>query len=202
MLTYLKAYGVAEGVDIDAEAIGYCRERGLEAVRLGEAARLPFADGTFDLVTALDVVEHLDDDRGALTEMRRVLKPGGQILVTVPAHRFLWGDQDEVNQHKRRYAARELRGALDATGFEIQRLSYMNALLFPPIAAARLLRRLERRVRPDVPQESDFRYPAPSPLNFVLGHVFAAEGPVLQRLDIPFGVSIVALARKPETANL
>jgi len=202
MLTYLKSFGAAEGVDIDEEAIGYCRDRGLRDVRLGEAAKLPYDDGTFDLVTALDVVEHLDDDRPAFAEMRRVLRPGGRLLVTVPAHKFLWGDQDEVNQHKRRYVAAELREGLLASGFEILRLSYMNALLFPPIAAARLLRRLEHRVRPKTPHVSDFRYPAPSPLNFVLGHVFAAEGAILQRVDIPLGVSVMALAEKPKTANL
>src|SRR5260370_39392094 len=117
MLTHLASCGKAAGVDIDEEAIGFCRERGLQDVRLGEAANLPFADGSFDLVTALDVVEHLDDDVGALVEMKRVLRPDGHILVTVPAHRFLWGDQDEVNMHKRRYTAPELRRRLAESGF-------------------------------------------------------------------------------------
>jgi SAM-dependent methyltransferase len=196
MLTYLAAFGRAEGVDIDEEAIGYCRERGLENVRLGEADKLPFDDGTFDLVTALDVVEHLDDDGSALREMRRVLRQGGLLLVTVPAHMFLWGDQDEVNMHRRRYAPAELRERLLSNGFEVLRLSHMNALLFPPIALARLLRRAEHRLRPGIPHESDFRYPAPPPVNFMLSHLFAAEGPILRRVDIPIGVSILALAQK------
>ena len=196
MLTYMAAFGNAEGVDIDDEAVGYCRERGLQNVRLGEAAKLPFDDGGFDLVTALDVVEHLTDDTAAFKEMRRVLRPEGYLLVTVPAHMFLWGDQDEVNLHKRRYGAAELRDRLTASGFEVLRLSYMNALLFPPIAVIRFLRRLEHRLRPRIPHQSDFRYPAPRPVNFLLGHVFAAEGPILRRTDIPFGVSILALARK------
>ena len=196
MLTYLGTLGKAEGVDIDVEAVGYCRERGLENVRIGEAAELPFEDGSFDLVTALDVVEHLDDDAAAFREMRRVLRPGGLLLVTVPAHRFLWGDQDEVNLHKRRYSSAELRDRLASSGFDVLRLSYMNALLFAPIAAIRMLRRLEHRVRPRIPHQSDFRYPAPRPVNFVLGHIFGAEGRVLRRADIPFGVSIVALAQR------
>ncbi|HSS60964.1 MAG TPA: methyltransferase domain-containing protein [Candidatus Limnocylindrales bacterium] len=197
MLTYLASFGKAQGVDIDAEAIGYCRERGLEDVRLGEASALPFDDSTFDLVTALDVVEHLDDDSAAFREAWRLLRPGGHLLVTVPAHRFLWGDQDEVNMHKRRYVSRELRKRLVEARFEVVRLSYMNALLLPPIAAARLLRRLEHRLRPRIQAESDFRYPAPGPLNQALGWVFGAEAAVLKRADIPFGVSILALARKP-----
>lgn len=198
MLTYLASFGKAEGVDIDAEAIGYCRERGLEDVQLGEAAALPFEDGSFDLVTALDVVEHLDDDVAALREAWRVLRPHGHLLVTVPAHRFLWGDQDEVNMHKRRYVARELRERLSQAGFEIVRLTYLNALLFPPIAAVRLLRRLEHRLRPRIPAQSDFRYPAPRPVNFALGALFGAERVILKRADIPFGVSILALVRKPD----
>lgn len=196
MLSHLASFGKAEGVDIDAEAIAYCLERGLKDVRLGEAAKLPFADGSFDLVTCLDVVEHLDDDTAALREMRRVLRPGGHLLVTVPAHPFLWGDQDEVNLHKRRYVADQLRERLIASGYTVVRLSYMNAVLFPPIAAVRMLRRLERRLRPRLPVQSDFRYPAPGPVNFALGHVFGAEGPILRRMDIPFGVSLFALAQK------
>lgn len=199
MLTYLASFGKAEGVDIDEEAIGYCRDRGLQNVRLGEASSLPFGDGSFDLVTALDVVEHLDDDVAAFREMKRVLRPGGQILVTVPAHRFLWGDQDEVNMHKRRYNARELRDRLVESGFDVLRISYMNAILFAPIAAVRLARRLEHRLRPRIQPQSDFRYPAPGPVNFLLAAVFGAEGPILRRMNIPFGVSILALAQKKTT---
>lgn len=196
MLTYLASFGKAEGVDIDEEAIGYCRDRGLQNVRLGEASSLPFGDGSFDLVTALDVVEHLDDDVAAFREMKRVLRPGGQILVTVPAHRFLWGDQDEVNMHKRRYNARELRDRLVESGFDVLRISYMNAILFAPIAAVRLARRLEHRLRKRIQPQSDFRYPAPGPVNFLLAAVFGAEGPILRRMNIPFGVSILALAQR------
>jgi len=194
MLTYLASYGKAQGVDIDEEAIGYCRERGLTDVRLGSAETLPFEDGSFDLVTALDVVEHLDDDAAALREIHRVLRPGGKLLMTVPAHPFLWGDQDEVNLHKRRYVASEVRDRLTATEFEVLRLTYINALMFAPIAAIRMLRRLEHRLRPRITAQSDFRYPAPRPLNYVLGWIFGAEAPIVRRIDIPFGVSILALA--------
>jgi SAM-dependent methyltransferase len=197
MLTHLARYGKAQGIDVDEEAIGYCRERGLADVRLGAAEHLPFDDGSFDLVTALDVVEHLDDDVAALREIWRVLRPGGQILMTVPAHRFMWGDQDEVNLHKRRYVAAEVRDRLKAAGFEVDRVSYINAFLFPPIAAIRLLRRLQHRLLRRTKQKSDFRYPAPRPLNFLLALIFGAEAPIVRRVDIPVGVSILALARHP-----
>ncbi len=197
MLTYLASYGKAEGVDIDEEAVGYCRERGLFDVSLGEAAKLPFHDGAFELVTALDVIEHLDDDGAALREIGRVLRPGGHVMVTVPAHRFMWGDQDEVNMHKRRYVAAEIRDLLAATGFDVLRVSYLNAFMFPPIATIRLIRRLQRRWRPRTEYKSDFKYPAPGPLNFLLAGIFGAEAPIVRRVNIPFGVSILALARKP-----
>lgn len=197
MLTHLAPYGKAQGIDIDEEAVGYCHERGLLDVRLGAAEKLPFADGSFDLVTALDVVEHLDDDVAALREMRRVLRPGGELLVTVPAHRFLWGDQDEVNLHKRRYVAAEVRDRLTSAGFEVQRVSHINAFLFPPIAGIRLLRRLENRIRPRTTHKSDFNYPAPRPLNFLLASIFGAEAQIVRHTDLPIGVSILALARKP-----
>jgi SAM-dependent methyltransferase len=197
MLSYLADYGKAQGVDIDEEAIGYCRERGLTDVRLGSAETLPFEDGSFDLVTALDVVEHLDDDLAALREFRRVLRPGGTLLVTVPAHPFLWGDQDEVNLHKRRYLAPQLRDRLAGAGFEVLRVTYINAFMFPPIAAVRMLRRLEHRLRPRTAAQSDFRYPAPRPVNFLLGWIFGIEAPIVRRVDIPFGVSILAVGRKP-----
>jgi SAM-dependent methyltransferase len=197
MLSYLASYGKAQGIDVDEEAVGYCHERGLLDVRVGPAEHLPFNEASFDLVTALDVIEHLDDGVAALREIGRVLRPGGHLLMTVPALRLLWGDQDEVNLHKRRYVAAEVRDRLRAAGFELQRVSYFNAFLFPPIAGIRLLRRLENRLRPRTTQESDFRYPAPRPLNFLLAFIFGSEAPIVRRVDLPVGVSILALAGRP-----
>lgn len=194
MLTYLARFGDAQGVDIDAEAIEYCHARGLTHVSQSAADSLPFDSETFDLVTALDVIEHIDDDIGVLREMRRVLKPGGRLLVTVPAYRFLWGRQDEINLHKRRYVARELRNRLQTADFEMQRLTYINAVLFPAIAGIRLIRHVLPEPR-DL--QSDFAFPAPKPLNSLLSGVFGAERFLLGRFDIPFGVSIMALAKRP-----
>jgi SAM-dependent methyltransferase len=134
--------------------------------------------------------------------MRRVLRPGGKLLLTVPAHPFLWGDQDEVNLHKRRYVAAEVRDRLTANGFHVLRLTYINAFMFAPIAAIRMLRRMEHRLRPRTAHQSDFRYPAPRPVNFLLGWIFGAEAAIVRRFDIPFGVSIVALAQtEPKNAK-
>src|SRR5436190_14856243 len=108
-LEMLSEFGEAEGVDISGEALTFCRERGLENVKQGEAEALPFEDSSFDLVTGLDVVEHLDDDHEGLKEMRRVLRPGGHVLVFVPAFMFLWGVQDDISHHRRRYTLDQLK---------------------------------------------------------------------------------------------
>ncbi|HET7338283.1 MAG TPA: class I SAM-dependent methyltransferase [Candidatus Dormibacteraeota bacterium] len=197
MLRYLERYGDAEGIDVDADAIEYCHARGLTRVAQGAADSLPFAEDTFGLVTALDVIEHIEDDRAVFAELRRVLRPGGTLLVSVPAYRFLWGRQDDINLHKRRYVAPEIRERLTSAGFEVLRVSYINAILFPAIAAVRLVRHLLPKPRT---LESDFAFPAPRPLNFLLAEVFGAERFVVKQVDIPFGVSIMALARKPVAA--
>lgn len=194
MLRHLERYGSPQGVEADEEAVRLCRERGEERVRLTNPPPLPFESEQFDLVTALDVLEHVEEDRRLVGEIHRVLRPGGAVLVSVPAFRFLWGIQDEVSQHRRRYVSREVRSLLTDAGFDIRRLSYFNSLLFGPIAAVRLLRRL-RPVPPRV--TSDFELTRPGRLNSLLALAFASESRLIARRGLPFGVSILALAFKP-----
>jgi SAM-dependent methyltransferase len=199
MLGHLARFGHAQGIDADAEAIRFCRERGVEAVRrVPPGTPLPFADGTFDLVTALDVVEHIDDDAAAVAQMARVLRPGGLALLTVPAFPSLWGRQDEIAHHKRRYRASRLRALVTGAGLELVHHSHFNTLLFPPIAAVRLARRMRKRGRTPSSHElrSDFELTRPGRLNALLARVFAAEAPLVARGRLPFGVSLLALARK------
>lgn len=194
MLQHLSAYGNTTGADADAEAVYFCRRRGLENVLQLTDATLPFERGAFDLVTMLDVLEHIDDDLGMLGEVFRVLKPDGLLLATVPAYRFLWGAQDEISHHKRRYRAKELEARLEQAGFSLLKLSYFNTLLFPFIAAIRL----GRKIVPGQPAElkSDFTLTNAGFLNQLLASIFAWERHLITRFDLPFGVSIVALARK------
>ena len=190
----LERFGAVSAVDGDPQAVAFCHARGRSEVRfVPPGDRLPFADGAFELVTALDVVEHIADDVGALRELRRVLRPGGVLLVAVPAFMFLWGKQDEVSHHHRRYTARTLRRALAEAGFAVDRTSYFNTMLFPPIAAVRVGRRVLRR--PGAAQ-SDFEL-GPAILNRALGAVFGGEAGIVARRDLPFGVSLLALARNP-----
>src|SRR5262245_60411748 len=119
-LQMLSNFGVAEGVDVSTEALNFCRARGLTKVRQGAAEALPFENASFDLVTGLDVVEHLDDDVAGLSEMRRVLRPGGRAVLFVPAFMFLWGVQDDISHHRRRYTRAELAAAIERTGLALE----------------------------------------------------------------------------------
>lgn len=194
MLGYLARYGQAQGIDADEEAVRFCRERGVANVQLVTTPTLPFEDGAFDLITILDVLEHIDDDAGTLRELYRLLRPGGALLVSVPAYRFLWGAQDEISNHKRRYTASQLRGRLSGAGFQVRRLSYFNTFLFPAIAGIRIL----RPYRPGTADlKSDFTMTKPGAANALLSRIFALEAPLVSRVDLPFGVSIVALCHKP-----
>ncbi len=189
-LLMLSQYGDAEGVDVSEDALAFCRERGLDKVKLGAAEALPYDDATFDLVTALDVVEHLDDDLAGLREMRRVLRPGGRVLLFVPTFMFLWGLQDDVSNHRRRYRLPELRRVLEQAGFEIERTTYANITFFLPILLARKLMRVT-----GVKAESENNINV-SALNGLLGSVLGAESVVLRFMNIPFGVSGLCVARK------
>ena len=192
-LLMLSKYGDAEGVDLSEDALAFCRERGLENVKLGAAEKLPYEDGTFDLVTALDVVEHLDDDLGGLSEMRRVLRPGGRVLLFVPTFMFLWGLQDDVSNHRRRYRMPELRRVLEHAGFEVERTTYANITFFVPILLARKLMRLT-----GIKAESENNINV-SALNGVLGRLFGMERSVLKYMNIPFGVSGLCVAKVRNT---
>lgn len=198
MLQYLSHYGTARGVDADENAVSFCERRGLGNVELFDGLSLPFPDKSFDLVTMFDVLEHIEDDRFAVVEAFRVLKPGGTFMLTVPAYEFLWGRQDEVSLHKRRYIASELRSRISEQSFRIVKLSYFNTFLFPGIAAIRLLRRLLPSRREEVADlKSDFSLTRLGPLNSLLATLFGFERFIVGRMNVPFGISIVCIARRP-----
>ena len=189
-LMLLSEFGEAEGVDISPDALAFCRERGLDRVRLGAAESLPFAAGEFDLVTALDVVEHLDDDLAGLREMHRVLRPGGRILLFVPTFMFLWGVQDDVSHHRRRYRMPELARVVEQAGFEVERTTYANITFFLPIL---LVRKFMRLTGLSAETENNINVSA---FNRLFGWVLSAESVWLRRLGLPFGVSGVCVARR------
>lgn len=190
-LKHLERFAPVAGVDGDEAAVAFCHARGRrEAQHLPAGAPLPFDDASFDIVTALDVIEHIEDDVAALTELRRVLRPGGTLLIAVPAFPMLWGDQDEISHHFRRYRRPELRAKAEAAGLSIRHASYFNTALFPVVAGIRLARRTIRSPRAD---KTDFTM-GPAAANRVLTRLFAAESRVVPARSVPFGISLMLVA--------
>ena len=192
-LEMLAKFGAAEGVDVSDEALEFCKSKGL-TVHKGVAESLPFADESFDVVTALDVVEHLDDDVAGLKEMNRVLKKDGKTLIFVPAFMWLWGVQDDVSNHRIRYTKKQIVERLQKSGFEIERGTYANWTFFAPILAGRTLMKVTG-IKPE--SENNVNVSA---LNGVFGKLFGAERFFLRNFNFPFGVSIVIVAKKAEAA--
>jgi len=193
-LVHLRPFGRTIGVDLSDEALRFCKSRGVAAAR-GSLLSLPFPDGSFDAVTSFDVLYHrwVEDDRAAVREIARVMKPGGLLLVRVPALKMLWGAHDEAVHSRHRYTRDEMRRLLEGEGLEVARLTYANTLLFPVVAARRTLDRLLHR------HGSDVGF-LPPPMEWTFRHLLGIEARLVRHLALPIGASVFALARKPRTA--
>ena len=140
-LSMLSELGEAHGLDFSAEAVAFCRARDLANVTRGSAEALPFDDASFDAVTMIGVIEHIDDDSAALREIHRVLRPGGVAILLTSAYQFLWTAHDDIVHHKRRYTMANFNRRIRAGGLQVTKSSYMNTLLFPGIAPVRIWQR-------------------------------------------------------------
>lgn len=190
LLSELSRYGDAHGIDFSPRAVAFCKERGIEQIKVGSVIDISYPDEQFDLVLALDIVEHVADDARALAEIKRVLKPDGIAILFVPAFMFLWGSTDVYSEHHRRYTRSALREKLLTAGFLPERLTYFNTFLFPPIAAWRLLNRIvPLHSHSEVQLNNSF-------INGILYAIFRAEARFLHFINFPFGVSILAVVRK------
>lgn len=191
-LAMLKAFGEVCAVEPDGPSREYAAARGLADVREGWLpGGIPDFGAPFDLACAFDVVEHVDDDAGAVAAMAAQLRPGGRLMVTVPAYAWMWSAHDAAHHHKRRYVRREVRRLIDGAGLKVRRITHFNTLLFPPIAAIRLANTALKKEGGD-----DEALPSPA-VNRLLGGLFGAERGLLAMTDLPFGVSILAVAEKP-----
>jgi SAM-dependent methyltransferase len=190
-LKWLSAFGAVTGVDLHPLAVRYASRTSPRVARASVQA-LPFPNVSFDLVTSFEVLYHLavSDDVGALREFARVLRPGGQLLVRVPAHDWLRGAHDRHVHTRHRYAPRELREKIESAGLAVQRLTFVGLMLFP----LAVLKRLAQR---ETGAETDVTLPPP-PINQALTAALAAEGFWLRRFNLPIGLSLLALARKPD----
>jgi SAM-dependent methyltransferase len=193
-LDELVAYGEVHGVELDPEAAALARSRGQGEVQIGRLEALPWDDATFDLITCLDVIEHTPDDRVTLRELRRVCKPGGWLLVTVPAYQALWSLHDEGNHHYRRYSRVGLRLAALATGWQVERMTSFNALLLGPAAAFRVA---QRHLSRNGEYTTELRT-GPEWLNAALERPLRLEARWLARGGtLPAGLSLLAMMRNP-----
>jgi len=178
------------GIDLDPLAIRYCLTKGFSSLLQAEATRLPFAEGQFDVVLATDTVEHIEDDQMALHEIHRVLAPGGHVMICVPAFASLWGLQDDVAHHKRRYRMADLAQKIRASGLQIQQSYYFNFLLFVPIWLARQFIRV---IGIKLASENEINSTG---LNQLLFGIFSLDVRVAPLLRPPFGVSIMMIGQK------
>ena len=190
-LGMLAEFGAVDALEVDDAA------RAIAEDRLGEAvASAPLPElkgmkrGAYDLIAALDVIEHIDDDRAALEAIAERLKPGGKLLMTVPAHPWMWSAHDTANHHKRRYSKDTLRALVASSPLRLDKIGYFNSLLFPLAIAARGFGRLTGR------EDSDDRLP-PKPLNLLFEKLFGLERYAVGHLPLPPGLSLFAIASAP-----
>lgn len=179
--------------DASEEALKFSKSRGTTGLVRSDLESLPFEASTFDVITALDVLEHVDNDLAAMDELSRVTREGGVLVITVPAYGFLWSEHDEALHHRRRYAASELRNKLTNAGFEIERITYYITFLFFPILFMRFAQSLSKKSI----HAKTSHVILPGWLNSFLIGILAFERVLLRWMNFPFGVSIVCLARKP-----
>jgi SAM-dependent methyltransferase len=185
-------HGTVTGIELSDTSVALARERGAGDVIEGSVLDMPFEADSFDLAASLDVIEHLQDDLQALRELRRVVAPGGSLLVTVPAYQWLWSGHDEINHHFRRYTRRSLQRIGEQAGWHQVRTTYFNSLLLP---AAILLRVLDRFSRKTTESSLDLWVP-PAPVNWLLERPLALEAAMIGRGGrIPAGLSLLAVFR-------
>lgn len=190
-LPMLSAFGTVDAFDPEDRARAIVLAgTGISVAKGSLPDEVPFA-GPYDLICAFDVIEHIDKDMESLQNLLGILKPGGRVLLTVPAFRFLWSRQDDLNHHKRRYTRHALKSVMERAGYQVDLASYYNFWLFPVGIVMRVLRKIFNfnEVRMDTPFR---RF-----LNKILYGVFASEKHLLGRIKIPFGISIIAIGRKP-----
>jgi SAM-dependent methyltransferase len=192
----LSEFGTVRGIEVDENLLdpsGPFRER-ISTCPLGD----PVYDDPswrFDLITALDVIEHIDDDRDAISAMAAMLRPGGLLVVTVPAFEVLWDEHDEINNHRRRYTATRLRWTLDGQGLRLLQVRYLFRGLFVPKLLVRLVNAGRSR------KAAQHGIPKPA-INTALRHICVLEDRLFRRLPVPFGTSVIGVARKRITNSL
>jgi SAM-dependent methyltransferase len=183
--------GPTVGVDPSADAVAFCHQRGLDDVSCAGLENLPFSSSAFDLVLASDVLEHIDDDIGALVELHRVAADDAHLIITVPAYQWLWTEHDVQLHHVRRYTLPVMAARVRTAGWEVERSTYFNSLLLPGVAAARLVARSSKR------QGHTDLDRTPALLNAALEAPMKLEAALIRRgMRFPAGVSLGLVCRR------
>ena len=196
-LEILSKWGKVTGLDISERALDFCRKRGFNNLLLGRVEEMNFPNGSFDLVIALDVLEHLKEDKRVIRESWRVLKEGGCFLATVPAYQFLWSEHDEALEHYRRYSLLDFSNKLRQAGFNIVKMSYLVSFVFPAVLGYRILRKI---LFPKSKKNIAYVF-LPKPINFFFTILLKLESFLLKYFNLPFGTSIICIAQKPKSQN-
>jgi 2-polyprenyl-3-methyl-5-hydroxy-6-metoxy-1,4-benzoquinol methylase len=191
ILQHFKSQGIAvTGVDFSKEALKYCRKRGLTSVKQVNLEKQLPKMKQFDIIIAADVVEHLNDDVGALKRLKGLLKKDGVLIVSVPAYQWMWSAHDEALHHKRRYTATRLKAAMQKAGYKIERLTYTNMFTFFPAAAVRLFKKaIGSKGSTDQAGSSKLA-------NKFLLTVYRVEMGLMRITPLPFGLSVLCVAKK------
>ncbi len=197
-LAMLSAFGHVYAMEMDAEARDLAEKRGIVKLEDGELpGRIPFGEQQFDLAVMFDVLEHIEQDFSSLSAIRGRLTPKGYLLLTVPAFEALWSSHDAIHYHKRRYSLAPLRRLVERAGYKVVRASYINFWLFPLIALMRVLDHVTgNRLLGHKPDGNAELSIPPKPVNWLLEKTFASEAKLIRGMRLPFGVSIILLARK------
>jgi SAM-dependent methyltransferase len=187
----LSEFGSLDAFELDDEARDIaCRKLPVDVKSGMLPDDIPFKPGSFDIVVAFDVIEHVERDVESLAKLREQLAPGGRLMMTVPALPWLWSQHDVTHHHFRRYTRGQLDATLRRAGLEPVRISYFNTLLFPAIAAVRLCKKAL-----GLKEEGDDRMPS-TLINGVLKKIFGFESNLVGRIPMPIGVSLLAVAQR------
>jgi len=182
----LESFGKVKSLEFDDDLFDYCKNVQKIDVDKGSITELPYHDESFDIACAFDVLEHVEDDKKAIKELKRVVKTGGMILITVPASQFLWSHHDDVNYHFRRYTKTSINQLAKSPGLSLFYSTYFNFFLFFPILAARVLEKLKSRNN----NKSDFdKFQINKTKNKILHSIFKTEKKIMFPAKFPFGVS-------------
>jgi SAM-dependent methyltransferase len=203
-LDSLAQYATPVGLDSANAALEFCRARGHRY--LVQAMSLPFAPNSFDIVTALDVIEHVDDDLATLRELYEVMRPGGLLVISVPAYKQLWSYWDDILGHRRRYTTGSLRQVAQTAGFRVRKVSYSNATILAPVMLVRAVKGLRHHAvqrayaqgftaEPSTPETDFIR--VPGWLNHLMTGYYHLESRTVRNYNLPFGLSVVCVAQKP-----